>query len=195
MPRVYTGVNIARASTQRFRIMQHLTAAPFSTCTFAISFAARRSIVLLALALIASAWAFPHALRAQPVADTTFTWRGYTHESRTHLQLYPGPPSDENRDHTVVLRELAANTGPTALEDISYVAEQVGRVYGMDPARVAWVVHWGAFSYEGAEASDKEVLVRVTFRRTSTGRLSAPYWRIITPADLRELTADHYQAP
>ncbi len=136
-----------------------------------------------------------NTLWAQPVADTTFTWRGYTHESRTHLQLYPGPPDDENRDHTVVLRELAANIGPTTLDDIGYVAEQVGRAFGMDPARVAWVVHWGAFSYEGASASDKEVLVRITFRRTSTGRLSAPYWRIITHADLRELTANHYQAP
>ena len=174
--------------------MPHQTVSRFAFLRTPLPFAARKSALLVVL-FAASALMLPNTLQAQPVADTTFTWRGYTHESRTHLQLYPGPPDDENRDHTVVLRELAANTGPTVLDDIEYVAEQVGRAFGMDPARVAWVVHWGAFSYEGAAASDKEVLVRITFRRTSTGRLSAPYWRIITPTDLRELTADHYQAP
>lgn len=148
---------------------------------------------IAALLLMLMLPAYP--LTAQPIADTTFTWRGYTHESHTHLQLYPGPPRDENRDHTVVLRELAANRGPTVLDDIGYVAEQVGRTFGVDPARVAWVVHWGAFSYDGAAPSGKEVLVRVTFRRTSTGRLSAPYWRVITPADLRALTAERYREP
>ncbi len=175
--------------------MLHQTASRFASLPTILSFAVRRSALVLVLLIAIGSLAPRGTLQAQPVADTTFTWRGYTHESRTHLQLYPGPPDDENRDHTVVLRELAANTGPTVLDDIEYVAEQVGRAFGMDPARVAWVVHWGAFSYEGASDSDKEVLVRITFRRTSTERLSAPYWRIITPTDLRELTANHYQDP
>lgn len=175
--------------------MQQIIVSPQASTLGSMSIAARKSICLLTLVFLAGAFAHPHALRAQPVSDTTFTWRGYTHESETHLQLYPGPPDDENRDHTVVMRELAENTGPTVLDDIEYVAEEVGRAFGMDPARVAWVVHWGAFSYEDAAASDKEVLVRITFRRTSTGRLSAPYWRIITPNDLRELTDNRYQAP
>lgn len=145
--------------------------------------------------LIAWALGLGPMAASQPLADTSFTWRGYTQESQTHVQLYPGPPDDENRDHTVVLRELAENNGPSTLDDIEYVAEQVGRSFGMDPARVAWVVHWGAFSYDGATDSDKSVLVRVTFRRTSTGRLSAPYWRIITDNDLHELTDGRYQAP
>lgn len=175
--------------------MQHQTAPRSAFPPIPLSCAARRGAFVLVILLAIGVLVPLGTLQAQPVADTTFTWRGYTHESRTHLQLYPGSPDDENRDHTVVLRELAANTGPTVLDDIEYVAEQVGRAFGMDPARVAWVVHWGAFSYEGASDSDKEVLVRITFRRTSTGRLSAPYWRIITPTDLRELTDNHYQTP
>ena len=176
--------------------MQHARSSLKIACPSNRFATAHASVLLIAvLALSATVLVVPCVLHAQPVADTTFTWRGYTHKSHTHLQIYPGPPSDENRDHTVVLRELATNTGPTTLNDIGYVAEQVGRAFGMDPARVAWVVHWGDFSYEGAAASDKEVLVRVTFRRTGTGRLSAPYWRIITPADVRALTANHYQAP
>ena len=139
--------------------------------------------------------ALPLSTMAQPLADTLFSWSGYTHVSETHLQLYPGPPSDENRDHTVVLRELADNTGPTILDDISYVAEQVGRDFGMDPARVTWVLHWGHFSYAEAAPSNKEVFIRVTFRRTDTGRLSAPYWRIITRPDVIEITDQRYQRP
>ncbi|MES3628640.1 MAG: hypothetical protein PPP56_00570 [Longimonas sp.] len=152
-----------------------------------------RAVVLFLLALLFSGAVAPAA--SQPIADTLFSWRGYTQVSQSHLQLYPGPPGDENRDHTVVLRELADNNGPSTLDDIGYVAEQVGREFGMDPARVFWIVHWGAFSYVHNATSSRDVLIRVTFRRTSTGRLSAPYWRVITHSDLRDLTANRYRSP
>ena len=43
--------------------------------------------------------------------------------------------------------------------------------------------------FDGATpGSDKEVFLRATFRRTSTNRLSTPYWKVINRNTVRELT-------
>ncbi len=128
------------------------------------------------------------AAAAQPRADTLFTWRGYSNTSITRVQLYPAPPDAETRVHTVVLKELARNEGPTIVSDLRFLADRVGRQFGIDPARAYWILHWGAFSFPEAAATDKHLLIRATFRRTDSGRLSAPYWRVITDAEARELT-------
>ena len=127
---------------------------------------------------------------AQPIADTLFTWRGYSRMSTTQVALYPAEPGDERRPHTVVLTELAENRGPSVVDDVRYLADLVARQFGVDPAKVTWVVRWGAYSYPSSEETgeDKELLLRVTFRHTKSGHLSSPYWRVITRNDLRELT-------
>jgi hypothetical protein len=131
--------------------------------------------------------AFP--LSAQPLADTLITWRGYARTAEARVHLYPGPPDEETRTRTILVRELAANRGPSTLSDVRYLAEHVGRQFGIDPAQATWIFHWGAFSFDGATpGSDKEVFLRATFRRTSTNRLSTPYWKVINRNTVRELT-------
>lgn len=143
-------------------------------------------------ALLAALITLPNAGRAQPLADSLFSWRGYNRTASTHVRIYPSPPDEETRVHTVILRELASNRGPSTVDDIGYLADLIGRQFGVDPAHAYWIVHWGAFSYDGAGddtgATKKDLFLRVTFRRTDSGRLSSPYWRVITADDVRELT-------
>ncbi len=126
--------------------------------------------------------------RAQPRMDTTVTWRSYSQTGTTEVRVYPGPP-DEEETHTIVLREIAENRGPSTVEDLQYLADLVGRQLGIDPTAAYWVLHWGGFSFEGANPdADKALFLRATFNRTSSGNLSSPYWNVISETDVRELT-------
>lgn len=125
---------------------------------------------------------------AQPQTDTTFTWRSYSQTGTTQVEVYPGPPGDEE-EHTILLRELAENHGPSTVEDLQYLADLVGRHLGFDPTQVYWIVHWGAFSFEGAEPdADKALFLRATFNRTKSGSLGSPYWKVLSKPEVRELT-------
>lgn len=133
-------------------------------------------------------------LSAQPLADTLITWRGYARTAQTQVQLYPAPPDEETRVRTILVRELAENRGPSTLSDVRYLAEHIGRQFGIAPSAATWVFHWGAFSHEGAAPDDdKELFLRATFNRTSTGRLSTPYWKVIDRNAVRELTDRRFQ--
>ena len=133
-------------------------------------------------------------LFAQPLADTLITWRGYARTAQTRVHVYPGPPDEEVRTRTIVVQELATNRGPSTLSDVRYLAEHIGRRFGIDPAAATWIFHWGAFSYEGAPPDgDKELFLRATFSRTSTGRLGSPYWKVIGRSAVRELTDRRFQ--
>ncbi len=127
----------------------------------------------------------PFAAHAQTVADTLFAWQGYGRQSQCRLAVYPS--ADEDRPFTVVLREVAGNTGDSTLEDARYLVEQVGRTFGIDPAQATWVFHWGAFSFEKAQGS-KEILLQATFRRGKSGSLTTPSWRLVTRAEVEEAT-------
>jgi hypothetical protein len=110
------------------------------------------------------------------------------------VQLYPAPPDEETRVRTILVRELAENRGPSTLSDVRYLAEHIGRQFGIAPSAATWVFHWGAFSHEGAAPDDdKELFLRATFNRTSTGRLSTPYWKVIDRNAVRELTDRRFQ--
>jgi hypothetical protein len=140
------------------------------------------TLVFAALTLCA-----PRASTAQLLADTVFTWQSYGTTGTTHLRLYKS--TDERREHVVVLTELAENRGAPITEDVQYLAEEIGTALGIDPAAAFWVYRVGAYSYD-AEADDTgdEILLRATFGRTKTERLSSPTWRVVTPRDLGELT-------
>ncbi|WP_103027662.1 hypothetical protein [Salinibacter altiplanensis] len=125
---------------------------------------------------------------AQPQTDTTLTWRSYSRTGTVQVQVYPGPP-DEEEEHTVVLWELAENQGPSTIEDLQYLADLVGRRLGVAPTRAYWVLYWGGFSFEGADPdADKALFLRATFNRTQSNNLSSPYWSVISETDVRELT-------
>ena len=141
---------------------------------------------LLVLLLFGLASALP--VEAQPRTDTTVTWRSYSRTGTAQVQVYPGPPDDEET-HTLVVKELAENQGPSTLNDFQYLADLVGRRVGIDPTQAYWVLYWGGFSFEGADPNaEKSLFLRATFNRTESGNLSSPYWNVISETDLRELT-------
>ncbi len=143
------------------------------------------ALVLLLIAFPAA----PGAARAQLAADTTLSWRGYARTAMCRVRIYAVPAEPDERAHVVVLTELAENRGPSIVADASYLAERVGRRFGVAPAEAYWIFHWGAFSYAGAApAPRKELFLRATFSRTQSGRLGSPYWRVITEDELREMT-------
>lgn len=145
------------------------------------------SVLRVALLLLLG-FCLPIAASAQPLTDTTITWRSYSHTGTADVGVYPGPP-DEEETHTIVLRELAENRGPSTVEDVQYVADLVGRRFGIDPTTAYWVIHWGGFSFKGADPdAEKALFLRATFNRTESGTLSSPYWSVITETDVRELT-------
>ena len=134
-------------------------------------------------------------LHAQPRTDTTITWRSYSRSGTAQVQVYPGPP-DEEESHTVVLKELAENQGPSTVDDFQFLADLVGRRLGVNPTNAYWVLHWGGFSFEGADPdADKALFLRATFNRTESGNLSSPYWDVISTTDVRELTDRRWRAP
>jgi hypothetical protein len=130
---------------------------------------------------------------AQPQTDTTVTWRSYSRVGTAQVAVYPGPP-DEEETHTIVVKELARNRGPTVVEDFPYLADLVGRRLGINPTAAYWVLHWGGFSFEGADPdADKALFLRATFNRTKSGSLSSPYWDVISATDVRTLTDRRWQ--
>ncbi|PQJ35301.1 hypothetical protein BSZ35_12435 [Salinibacter sp. 10B] len=144
--------------------------------------------VLRVVLLLLLGCCLPIAASTQPLTDTTITWRSYSHTGTADVGVYPGPP-DEEETHTIVLRELAENRGPSTVEDVQYVADLVGRRFGIDPTTAYWVIHWGGFSFKGADPdAEKALFLRATFNRTESGTLSSPYWSVITETDVRELT-------
>lgn len=148
-----------------------------------------RRFFALALLVLAAA----PAARAQAFADTLFAWQGYGRESRCRLAVYPVSEEARGRqdrfDRAVVLHERADNAGPSTLADAPYLVEQAARTLGIDPVRIVWVFHWDGSSFDGdASGARKELFLRATFSRSASGQLSNPSWRVVTRADVEELT-------
>jgi hypothetical protein len=143
---------------------------------------AMRCFLALAALVLAPAASF-----AQPLADTLFTWQGYGRTGQCRVAVYPAPER-EARTRTFVVREVADNAGPSTLEDARFLVEQIGRTLGVEPASATWVFHWGSFSFDGAGGERKELFLRATFRANDNGRLSPPTWRVVSRADVEEMT-------
>jgi hypothetical protein len=140
------------------------------------------------LVLIALSVGLAGPVVAQPQTDTTITWRSYSRTGTAAVQVYPGPPDDEET-HTLVVKELAQNEGPSTVDDFQYLADRVGRRFGIDPTTAYWVLYWGGFSFAGADPeADKALFLRATFNRTKSGALGSPYWKVVSEMDVRELT-------
>ena len=124
---------------------------------------------------------------AQLQADTMFTWRGYAQSGIARVQIYKNP-ADVDRPRTLVVQEIAKNHGPSVVAELPYLAEEIGRSFSFDPAAAFWVLHWGAFSFEDAKQSKKELFLRATFKRTKSRKLSSPQWRVIEREEVEMLT-------
>lgn len=130
--------------------------------------------------------------RAQMLVDTTFTWRGYRHVSSCRVRIYPSI-TKAGRPVTVVLDELAENRGRTTLDDAPHLVELVARSFLVEPDSAFWIFHWGSFSFPKASSSDKELFFRATFRRSDSGSLGTPFWRLIDRATVIEYTDRAYR--
>ncbi|HET6569071.1 MAG TPA: hypothetical protein VFG50_13985 [Rhodothermales bacterium] len=130
---------------------------------------------------------------AQALVDTLFTWRGYHHSAHCRVQIYAAPRQDE-RVYAVILKELADNDGPSTLADVEHLAEMIGRAFSIDPAHAYWILHWGAFSFAGADPGQKkEIFLRATFRWTKSRSLASPTWRVVTREEIEELTGRRFR--
>lgn len=129
----------------------------------------------------------PPAARGQLVTDTSFVWQGYGRASTCRIRLFRSG-ADQKKPHTIVVDELAANEGASTLDDVQHLVELVGRRLDLDPETAFWVFHWGGFSHRGGEGSGKEFFLRATFRRSDTGSLGAPFWRLISREAVVEYT-------
>lgn len=96
--------------------------------------------------------------------------------------------NDERRPQTVVVDDLAANRGAIT-DEAAFVADLVGRELGFDPTEATFVFRYTPASFaEGADDGGKTLLLRATFRRTSSGGLGSPQWSVILPDALDDLT-------
>ena len=138
-------------------------------------------------ALLLLLGAVPSAAEAQLRSDTLFTWRGYGRASTCRVRVYTSG-ADQKKPHTVVLGEISENEGASTLDDVQHLVELVGRRLSVDPEEAYWVFHWGGFSHAGAEASNKELFFRATFRRSDSGALGTPFWRLVNRATVVEYT-------
>ena len=138
--------------------------------------------LILALLLVVSflfALAPASAQMAQPTFDDEpFTWQEYGRVATCDLDVRRNLSDDEDRPHVALLTERSDNEGPSVVDDLRYLAEQIGRTHDLDPAQVTWIVRWGADAYEGAEGG-KEVVLQARFRRTKSGNLSTPSWKVL----------------
>lgn len=129
---------------------------------------------------------------AQLLIDTLFTWQGYGRQSVCRVQVFESAPG-ERRERTIVIDELAQNTGPSILDDVQHLAELIGRNLAQEPEAAYWIFHFGGFSFPGAGGVDKEVFLRATFRRSARGGLGSPHWRLIDRETIVKVTDRAYR--
>ena len=113
-----------------------------------------------------------------PAAGTAVGERA-SESCTAQVAVYPGPP-DEEETHTIVVKELARNRGPTVVNDFPYLADLVGRQVGLDPAKygdqfaggsVAIPNQWIPMRKAGAAA--RQLLVAAAARECGVERLPA----------------------
>ena len=139
-----------------------------------------RSACLLVLLVALSAGAQAQAI------DTLFTWKTYDAESVTRVRVFAS--EDEDRPITAVVDELAENEGAAVTDDVRYFVDTFGRAFGFDPVEITFVFRFSGASFSADGTDDKQVLLRATFRRTSTGNLGSPSWRLLSRDELSDLT-------
>lgn len=123
--------------------------------------------------------------------DTTLAWPGYGGTRTARVRLFENAARDrDRRTITVVLDDTATNPHPIT-GDAPFLAEHVGRALEIDPIHLAFVFRFdaAAFAKDASEGPRGKVLtLRATFRRTASGRLSSPSWRVLSPEETLDYT-------
>ncbi len=147
----------------------------------------RYPLLLLAAALTATPTPAQTALSAGAAVDTILAWGSYGATSRARVRLYAS--DDERRPRTVIVDDVASNAG-LVIDEVRFFAETVGRNLGFDPADATFVFRYTAAAFiAGAGEGGRRLLLRATFRRSDSGELQPPAWRVITPDALEDLTS------
>lgn len=118
--------------------------------------------------------------------DQEVTWRTYGAERAARVRVFAS--ADERRPRTVVVDDRASNGAPVT-DEVTYVAETIGRALGFDPTEATFVFRFtpAAFAETGRDGG-KTLLLRATFRRGASGALLSPDWRVISAEALDDLT-------
>ncbi|HIG75627.1 MAG TPA: hypothetical protein EYQ24_13930 [Bacteroidetes bacterium] len=144
-----------------------------------------RVLLLTGLLLLA-----PLAMaQGAPLHDREVTWRSYDvgHERSARVRVFAC--EDERRPHTVVIDDRAGNGRQPVTDEAPYVAETIAREIGFDPTAATFVFRFTEGSFvDGGTDRGKALLVKATFRRTASGSLGSPSWRVISPDALEDLT-------
>ncbi len=141
----------------------------------------------IAVAGAAFALLLPPETHAQGATlDTLLAWRSYSDTRQARVRVYPC--DDDQRPRTVVVDDPAENGG-LVTDEIRYFAELVGRALRFDPAEATFVLRYTAAAFTpGSDDRGRALLLRATFRRTDSGELGPPSWRVITAEALEDLT-------
>ena len=114
--------------------------------------------------------------------DTVLQWESYDGVRSARIRVFDA--DDDRRPRTVVVDERHAS-GPRVAEEARFVAEQAGRRLRFDPTEATFVFRFTAASFvPGASDDGRSLLLRATFRRSESGGLGPPAWRVISPAAL-----------
>ena len=126
------------------------------------------------------------AAQSNPTYDDTVSWRTYAASREARVRVFLC--DDEARPRTVVIDDRASNSG-VLTDEAQFLADLVGRELGFDPAEATFVFRFTPAAFHAdAPESGKTLLLRATFRRTASGALGAPAWRVITSEALADLT-------
>ena len=150
----------------------------------------------LTLTLLFSAFAAPAAaqdadpppltLPAATLAEwqaRPLSWRSYGGRTyRATATVYGNDADDrDERPYSVVLVPDPANRAPIT-DDARFLADLVGRELGADPVRLAFLFR---LPLEGDAGT---LTVRATVRRSRSGRLVSPSWRVLSPDEVEDYT-------
>lgn len=118
--------------------------------------------------------------------DREVSWRSYAAERHARVRVFPA--DDDRRPVTILVDDQAGNDDPIT-DDATYLADYIARELSVDPTTATFVFRFtpAAFS-AGADDRGKTLLLRATFRRSASGALGAPSWRVIDRDALGDLT-------
>ncbi|MEM6327564.1 MAG: hypothetical protein AAF791_10640 [Bacteroidota bacterium] len=139
--------------------------------------------------LLAVLFAAPIPSAQSAMHDQDVTWRSYDLGQQRSARVRVFASEDQRRPRTVVIDDRAGNGRAPITDEAPFVAETVAREIGFDPTEATFVFRFtaGSFVEDGSDRG-KALLVKATFRRTASGILGAPAWRVITSEALEDLT-------